>query len=298
MVPECIISELCWQQVTTELDRVAPREGILVPLCALDPRDPGFNPCRTLALGDLGRVVIASVVLVPRAHQDNRLLRVSVLPHTDRLVNERIESLARRFPRLRACAYLHSHPFACGGTAPSRGPSGDVEGHMLPLWRSNQAAALDTSFSFIACRDAFARGWVLLGFALDGGGELVSLGRVRVVANDAAAVTAALVPSLSRRPVTRSLLRGLRRRLARSGVAVQSDDLFDGWRRLVACRREARAVILVPPDFPCRALRAFVVPGPGQAAVEKTDPVWSTIAPDALAAAVRAALEVKNDHAR
>ena len=154
MLPACLISELCWQQVATELDRVCPREAVLVPLCALDPRDPAHNPCHMLGLAEVARITVAAVVLVPRERQHNQLLRVSVLPHTDGLVNDRIEATVRRFPRLRACAYLHSHPFARGWTAPSRGSAGDVEGHMLPLWRSNRDAALDTSFSFIACRGA------------------------------------------------------------------------------------------------------------------------------------------------
>lgn len=259
MLPEVKISALSWKQITAELDRVAPREGIAVPLVALDLCDPEFNPCRTIALADIATVTIASVVLVPSHKQKNQIARVSVLEETDELVGEKVESLVSRYPRLRACAYLHSHPFAWGSTRPSRGATCDYEGHMLPLLESNRAAGLATSFSFIACRGLNGSRWRLQCFALDNHGDIVDLGFARVIGDDTPELAAFYLPGLSRRPMVRTLLRRWRRDLGRRGYRVRCGELFDGWTRIVVDLGARALVTLVPIDFPARPPQHHVV---------------------------------------
>jgi len=260
MFPEVRISELCWSQITAELDRVAPREGIVVPLVALGLRDAEFNPCRTIALTDIATVTIASVVLVPSDKQNNQIARVSVLDQTDDLIGEKVEALVARYPRLRACAYLHSHPFAWGSTRPSRGATCDYEGHMLPLLDSNRDAGLATSFSFIACRGLNGSRWRLQCFALNHRRQVVDLCFARIIPDGTAELATLFLPGLSRRPMVRTLLRRWRRDLGRQGYRVRCGQLFDGWTRIIVDLSRGRALVtLVPIDFPERAPQHHVV---------------------------------------
>ncbi len=253
MLPRCTINSRCWRQVCAELDRVRPAEGLAVPLVALAPRLPDFNPCSLLELEDLGEILIAAAVLVPEDRQVNQAARVSVLPDTNRRVNRRVEKLVARFPRLRSCAYLHSHPFARGGTWPSRGPGCDYDGHMLPLLERNREAGLNTSFSFIACRADDERSWCLQAFALDRCRQIVDLGFVRPVDERGPTVRAALARGLTARHLPRVMLRHWRRELDLRRVRYQVDELFDGWTRTIVHASESTAVVvLLPLDFPER----------------------------------------------
>ncbi|MBN2361999.1 MAG: hypothetical protein JXR83_21285 [Deltaproteobacteria bacterium] len=281
------ITESCWRRVVAELDRVAPDEGIAVPLLALTMRDQARNPCAMIELDDIARATIAQLVLVPDGQQVNRVVRVSVLPHTDQIVNAEVARLLGRFPRLRACAYLHSHPFAIGSTRPSRGQSCDYEGHMLPLWRDNRAAGLDTSFSFIACRDPLGRGWRLCCFALDGRGEIVDLGWAQVVADPDASRPGPLQLGVEQRDPLRQVLRGFRRELRRRGWYCCSDELFDGWQRTVV-RIDAQwaAAILLPIDFPDRAPLFFLVDRRRRRSTQYHPHAAGSLAPETWANAV------------
>jgi len=260
MPPCATITALCFSQVTRELNRVLPHEGILVPLVALSLADPGHNPCAAIHLDDIAEILIAAVVLVPHDKQVNHWARVSVLPHTDDTINADIEARVRLFPRLRAAAYLHSHPFAHGSTAPSHGTSCDYEGHMLPLLEANRMSGLLTSFSFIACRGPHGRGWRLQCFALNSRAEIVDVGFARVVPDGDPRVLAALTPAIPTRPVARAMLRHAHTELRRRGLTYTTDELFDGWRRtIIRLSRRLAAVVLVPVDYPTEAPRYFVV---------------------------------------
>jgi len=260
MRTEVDITLSCWQRLVAELDRVAPAEGIAVPLLALTMRDPSRNPCATIGLADLARVTIGELVLVPDSQQINGAVRVSVLPRTDHLVNCQVARLLEQYPRLRACAYLHSHPFAIGSTQPSRGLRCDYEGHMLPLWHDNRAAGLDTSFSFIACRGPLGWGWRLCCFALDPSGAIVDLGWARVKTDVDVGQPGPLQHAVEQREPLRQVLRGYRRELRRRGFFCSSEELFDGWQRTVVPIDAATAlVILLPIDFPEQPPRFFRV---------------------------------------
>jgi len=263
MPPRVKIGESCWARAQRELDRVYPCEGIGLPLVALVPTRPARNPCAAMGLDDLAELVISRIVLVPGERQVNLPARVGVTPLTDPLVNAAVGAELRRFPRLRACAYLHSHPFARGRTLPSRGPGCDVEGHMLPLLARNRDCGLHASFSFIACREAGGRGWRLQAFALDGQARLVDLGFAAPVPD--AALGPLMLGPLSRRPPHTHLLRRFRRELRRRGYRSRTDDLFDGWRRtIVRVNPDLQLVILLPLDFPHGTARCFVVRRPGR----------------------------------
>lgn len=260
MLPHCTINSHCWRQVCAELDRVRPAEGLAVPLVTLRPRRADFNPCTMLELEDLGVVLIAAAVLVPEDRQVNRAARVSVLPDTNRRVNRRVEKLVARFPRLRPCAVLHSHPFARGGTWPSRGPDCDYEGHMLPLLQRNREAGLNTSFSFIACRAGDDRSWELQAFALDWRRQIVDLGFVEPVDERDRAVRSALTRGLTSRHLPRVMLRQWRRELDLRRLRYQVDELFDGWTRIIVHATESTAVVaLLPIEFPERLPSFFCV---------------------------------------
>lgn len=252
MLPTVEIAASCLDQVEAELDRVAPREGLAVPLVWLARRAPDPGPTATLRLEQIEKVVIARVLLVPPDKQLNSGVRVGVLGETDALVAEATRRLTRRHPRLRACAYLHSHPFARGSTWPSRGARCDYEGHMLPLLDRGLQAGLATCFSAIACRTDDGRGWLLQVFALDDDRRIVDLGFARRVPDADPDVARALLPALSRRRSAR-LVRAWLARLRRARVAYRADELFDGWLRIIA----GSLVALVPPDFPDHAPQLF-----------------------------------------
>lgn len=253
MLPSVEIAQSCFDLVASELTRVAPREGLAVPLVHLARRPPEPGPTATLHLAHVEKVVIAGVVLVPAEKQLNSGFRVGVLAETDALVAEATRRLTRRHPRLRACAYLHSHPFARGGTWPSRGARCDYEGHMLPLLERGLDAGLATSFSVIACRPRAGEGWLLQAFALDDDRRIVDLGFAEPVPDDHPDVARALLPALSRRRGAR-LVRAWLRKLRRASVAPRVDELFDGWLRVIA----GPLVALVPPGFPDQAARLFL----------------------------------------
>ena len=102
--PRVLIGASCWAATRRELCRVLPGEGLVVPLLALEPRQPLDHPCAPVELRAIARLVIARVVRVPAALQANGRTRVSVLPSTDAIVRPQVEELLRRHPALRACA--------------------------------------------------------------------------------------------------------------------------------------------------------------------------------------------------
>lgn len=258
--------EMCgaaWATTQTELSRVSPREGVLVPLIALEMKSGKDNPCRLTTLHDIARVTMARVLTVPSDLQCNQAARVHLLQSADHVVNQQILSLTRRYPLLRACGYIHSHPFAVGTTSPSVGHRCDYQGHMLPMLQHNRACGLNTSFSFIACR-AFPQNtagrerWKLLAFALDHQKEIVELGEVATLSGDAAILRRARLPHLYRRTPQKYLLRRFRRALKKLGSHVCCDGLYGGWVRLVVQRRGTPpVVVLVPLTFPQQDMRFF-----------------------------------------
>ena len=264
---EIKIGASCWSQITAELDRTYPLEGVLVPLVGLIPGRRDRDPCATLQLCDIRCAVIARAVLVPRALQVNQAARVGVRARTDWVINQEVERLTRQHPRLRACAYLHSHPFARGSTWPSSGCLGDHEGHMLPLLRRNRAAALDTSFSFIACLGSqppgWSRGaqpWRLQGFALGQDEQVMDLGFAAVVPDDDPDLRHLLRPSRLGRSPYKQVTRRWRRELRRAGIRFHGDELFDGWQRwIITPGPHLSLVILLPMDFPDRPPRYHAV---------------------------------------
>jgi len=257
MLPTVVITESCFASVRAELDRVNPREGIAVPLLWLKKRAPEPSPAALLRLSQIEQVVIARALLVPPEKQTNGCVRVGVLAETDRLVADAIRSLARRHPRLRACAYLHSHPFAHGSTRPSRGATCDYEGHMIPLLERNRDAGLAASFSFIACRTLADDGWQLHAFALDERAQILDLGLARRIADTHPDAVAALVPPLARRPIHR-LVRGWLNRLRRARIHHRFDELFDGWLRIILDASERTSlVVLLPLCFPRQRAQLF-----------------------------------------
>jgi len=226
MRPAVWIEGSCWDTVVAELDRVAPDEGVLLPLVGLR-RPPGSHPCNTIDLEELLSITIADVVRIPAHLQRNSSVLVSLLPGTDAWLDGELAARVAGRPALRSAAYLHSHPFAVERTWPS---AGDIQGHMVPLLRRNREAALNSSFSFIACRSR-TRGWRLQCFALDGAGRVVDLGFAEPIAADHGAVMRALAPSLRRRP-DGAALKKMRQVLKRCGYRATLDELFDGWMRL------------------------------------------------------------------
>jgi len=252
MIPRVVVARSSWDVITGELDRVAPREGVLLPLVALERRAPDADPCAPIGLEDLDAVVLAEVRCLPPHLQHNGIARVAALPCADAWADSVVLPLVRRYPRLRAAAYLHSHPFAIEHTWPS---GGDVEGHMRPMLRRNAEAGLLASFSFIACGARGGGGWRLPCFALDGRGRVVSLGAAEVVDDGDGAIRRA-----RRERAPRCLVRRWRQQLSRRGLAVRADELFDGWSR-VRVRLDARRVLvaLFPLDFPAAPPRYHVV---------------------------------------
>jgi len=260
MLPEVKVAPACWRKICAELDRVFPCEGLLVPLVTLTPRREDHNPCQPLHLDEIGELVIAGAVLVPQAQQINAHARVSVRPQTDGPVNAEVTAALDAYPRLRACAYLHSHPFAVGSTWPSRGLRGDYEGHMLPLLERNRAAGLETCFSFIACRDSGGSGWALQGFALDAQRRIVDLGMARVMDDPVEVYREHLVPALEMRPLLHRIVERWRGEMQQRGLSFRCDELFDGWSRTIIELSPRRAcVVLIPIRFPEQAARCFVV---------------------------------------
>ena len=260
MLPGISIGQSCWRALCAELDRVFPREGLAVPLLFLDPRQPGRSPCASLGLQDLREVVIARILTVPAFLQVNGPVRVAVREGADHLINREVEALVGRFPQLRACAYLHSHPFAVGATHPSRGPGCDLEGHMLPQLDHNRRAGLEASFSFIACRAIGGPGWRLQGFALDGQGALYELGFARLIPDHDLLLRRASLPGLEQRPMVHRRLRRWRHELRRLGINFYQDDLFGGWLRIVLELDPPNAlVVLLPIDFPAERPRCYAV---------------------------------------
>jgi len=230
MNPVVLVSRSCWTTVREELWRVCPREALMVPLLALRERAPNRVPGSTLGLSDLESLVLATVVTLPPELQRNSGARVEALPGAEEWVNDRLSAFLGRHPRLRACAYLHSHPFAIGATSPSHGPDCDDEGHMRPLLVRNREAGLDASFSFIACREP-REGWRLCCFALDEQASLIDLGSAVVVEDEHPGVRFALHP---REPENRQATRTWTEALVAAGLSPAQDELFDGWTRLGA----------------------------------------------------------------
>ncbi|MCC6806283.1 MAG: hypothetical protein IT381_02570 [Deltaproteobacteria bacterium] len=254
-----IIAQSAWDEMAAELDRVAPAEGVLLPLVALRSTALPAAP-RTLAT--IEALVIAGMLRVPAALQTNAAIAVRVLPSADATMQREVERVTAQHPRLRVAAYLHSHPFAFGRTWPS---AGDYDGHMLPLAAQNERAGVATSFSLIACRER--DGWALQTFALDGGRRVVDLGFAQKTPDGDPLVRWALQPPLSR--PARAILRQLCRRHQRAGREVRSTELFDGVRRYVVREGGApREVLFVPCDFPAAPARRFAIDANGLAKEE------------------------------
>jgi len=235
-----VVAQSCWNAIAFELDRVAPREGVLLPLVAIEHRN---GPCATIALDDITSLAIAEVRCVPPELQHNAMLRVEALPRSDAWADATVLPLVRRYPRLRAAAYLHSHPFATHHTEPS---GVDIDGHMKPLLENNRACGLDASFSFIA----YGR-WKLACFAMTQ--RVVSLGDAEIV-DDADPI----IERARRTRPPRFWLKRWKQRLRLRGFNPVFDELFDGWMRAKidldhgspAGHGRRVLVVLFPLDFP------------------------------------------------
>lgn len=234
---QIIIAESAWQQVCAHLSESAPAEAAGIALVALQACE-GYSPARAMRLSDLDEVVIARFVPIPLNASVRSAMRVDVLPSADAPVNARVRELCAAHPRLRAAAFVHSHPFAHGHTAPSRGDSGDEGGHMRPLLLRNREAGLELSFSFIAAR---AQPWVLCSFAMDAHQQIVELAAAVVVEDNDPRVLKALEQPAS---IKRHLRRWRRTLAARTQV----DALFDGWKRCHVQLNRARAILLCAPS--------------------------------------------------
>jgi hypothetical protein len=239
-----VVAQSCWTAITFELDRVAPREGVVLPLIALEHQ---AAPCAPIRLADITSVAIADARCVPAHLQHNALLRVAALPQADAWADSVVLPLVRRYPRLRAAAYLHSHPFTDARTWPS---GGDIDGHMKPLLARNRACSLFASFSFIACGR-----WKLPCFAMDEAQRVVELGDAEIV-DDADPI---IVRARTER-APRFWLKRWKQRLRGRGLSVHVDELFDGWTRAkIALDAHRVQVVLFPIDFPTEAPLYFVV---------------------------------------
>lgn len=243
-----VVARSSWETIVRELDRVAPREGVLLPLVGIEHR---ADPCASIGLCDIATVVLAEARSVPAHLQDNSLVHVAALPTSDAWADEVVLSLVRRSPRLRAAAYLHSHPFAIERTSPSHG---DIHGHMRPLLARNADAGLFASFSFIACRTIRAT-WRLPCFAMDARERVSELGNAEIVDDSDEIVRRARAPRASR-----SLLRRWRSSLRARGFSVRVDELFGGWSRIrVPLGADRVLVALFPIDFPASPPRYHLV---------------------------------------
>jgi hypothetical protein len=243
-----VVAESSWQTIVDELDRVAPAEGVLLPLVALEHAKP---PCAPIELADVTSVALAEVRVVPPHLQVNSGAHVAALASCDAWADDVVLPLVRRHPRLRAAAYLHSHPFATEHTWPS---GTDVSGHMLPLLRRMVDTGLHASFSFIACR-SYDGGWRLPCFAIDRRERVIELGNATVVPDTAATIQRARCERAQR-----WLVRRWKRQLVRRGLAVRTDELFDGWLRVqVKLGAERTLVVLFPVDFPAAPPRYHLV---------------------------------------
>jgi len=246
---DVVVARSAWKTIVDELDRVAPREGVLLPLVALEARTP--HPCTSIKLGAIDTLVLAEAHCVPPHLQEQSTVHVEALPTSDAWADDIVADSLRRSPRLRAAAYLHSHPFAFHRTSPSRG---DIDGHMKPLLGRNTDAGLEASFSFIACT-SWRGSWNLPCFAMDPRERVIELGNSVVVADDDPRVVRALAPRRSR-----SLVRRWRRHLLRHGFTVTVDDLFGGWiRARVAIAPDLVLVVLFPLDCPASPPRYDLV---------------------------------------
>lgn len=239
-----VVAQSCWNAICFELDRVAPREGVVLPLVAIEHRR---DPCAPIALADITALAIAEVRCVPPELQHNTPWRVSALPRSDAWADDVVLPLVRRYPRLRAAAYLHSHPFANTHTSPS---GGDIDGHMAPLLSRNIEGGLYASFSFIACGR-----WTLPCFAMDAQHRVVELGDAEVV-DDADPLVAW---ARTTRP-PRFWLKRWKHRLRARGLAPRIDELFDGWTRArIDLDAHRVLVVLFPLAFPAEPPRYAVV---------------------------------------
>ena len=245
-----VVAQSCWNAITFELDRVAPREGVLLPLVAIEHARP---PCATVRLADITTLAIAEVRAVPPELQRNAMLRVEALPRADAWSDATVLPLVRRYPRLRAAAYVHSHPFAIGSTTPS---GGDIDGHMLPLLARNADCGLRASFSFIAATASDPRdGWVLPCFAMDHDRHVIGLGNTEIVADD----DPIIVRARATRP-PRFWLKRWKQRLRERGLELHIDELFDGWMRAkIRLDADRVMVVLFPVDMPAQRPQYFIV---------------------------------------
>jgi hypothetical protein len=246
-----VVAQSSWNAIELELDRVAPREGVLLPFVAIEHR---CEPCAPIRLTDITTLAIADVRALPPGLQESSLAHVAALPRADEWADATVLPLVRRYPRLRAAAYLHSHPFAYGTTSPS---SSDITGHMIPLLAKNSECGLFASFSYIAASAATGSRdrWKLPCFAMDASRRVVALGDTEIVDDADPIITRAR----AQRP-PRFWLKRWKQRLRARGLAPQLDELFDGWTRARITLDATRVlVVLFPLEFPAVAPRYFVV---------------------------------------
>jgi hypothetical protein len=266
--PDVLVPLDTWSVITRELSRVAPAEGVMLPLVALARNLDAPHPCITTTLRGLEAVVLNEVITVPPALQRNGMVNVAVLPGTDALLDAATTAACRARPALRVVAHLHSHPFARGHTWPSHT---DIHGHMRPLLSKARAEGLDTTWSFIACRNRNDDGWVLQAFALDQG-EVVDLGPARLVDPQHRLVREARLPNARLRGLA-GLVRRWRKAASPLGLWVRVDPLLDGWTRLRVCREDVTVGVLLVDHANAQVCHVFVVRGSQVSAVELESPV-------------------------
>ncbi len=260
--PRFLMGMRAWQELCGELDRVAPDEGLAVPLMSIELRRGLAHPVQTMYLDQIKHVIIPRLFLLPGHLQDNRWARVQALAGSDDALQSRIDRCLDLYPRLRPAGFIHSHPFAKARTWPSSGPRGDIEGHLKPLMQRNGQSGLATGFSLIACRNRSGRGWKLQAFALDRQGQVSDCGMVQPAPEGHPALRRALRGHAMQQQAGRKIILPWLQHMKSSGLQVQTQSLFDGWLRCDLSRNEERLIsVLLPADFPRHSPRVYLRKG-------------------------------------
>ena len=258
--PRFLMGMRAWRELSAELERVAPAEGLAIPLMALELRHGLAHPAQTLHLEHIKRVLIPRLFFLPARLQANHAARVQALAGSDAHLQTRIDHCLDLYPRLRPAGFIHSNPFASLHTWPSSGARGDIEGHLLPLRARNLEAGLATSFSLIACRKGKGSGWRLQAFALDRHKRVRDCGLVRPAPDSHPALRRALRGNALQRQAGRDRLGPWLADMEHAGFLIEMRTLFDGWLRCDLNRGSLRCrSILLPPDFPRQAPLSYAL---------------------------------------
>ncbi len=248
-----------WQKATNEVQRwfdIGQRlqgqrwESAMYPLATIET-STGKSPLELVGLDEIDKVVVTHVLWPHDKFKDYGPGRAGFKPGVNEHFNPMVESMIARYPRIEACAKMHSHTFKARSLS-----EGDKKCHIFNAVDWYQSKGLNTMFSFLVSPNG--DNFDLHCFAPDKKARIVRL-KVRFISRGHSLIQAARLAPYYRTESGSQWCDHNKNLLKRHFPTLRNNLPSFGWRRYVLSINQTEYVICIPPRFPFQGLRLYAV---------------------------------------